>query len=107
MNTMFILLQATATGQQGGMSFIIMMVIIFVIMWLFMIRPQQKKQKEIQKFRNSIAIGSQVVTAGGIYGTVVAIDEANNILTLEIAKNVHVRIDRNSVFQSAQPQENK
>lgn len=95
-----------ATGGSNS-SFLIMMVIIFAIMWLFMIRPQQKKQKEIQKFRNSIAIGSQVVTAGGIYGTVVAIDEANNILTLEIAKNVHVRIDRNSVFQSAQPQENK
>ena len=76
-------------------------------MWLFMIRPQQKKQKEIQKFRNSIVVGSQVVTAGGIYGTVVAIDETNNILSLEIAKNVHIRIDRNSVFQSAQPQENK
>ena len=95
-----------ATGGSNS-SFLIMMVIIFAIMWLFMIRPQQKKQKEIQKFRNSIAIGNQVVTAGGIYGTVVAIDEANNILTLEIAKNVHVRIDRNSVFQSAQPQENK
>jgi preprotein translocase subunit YajC len=88
-------------------SFLIMMVIIFAIMWLFMIRPQQKKQKEIQKFRNSIVVGSQVVTAGGIYGTVVAIDETNNILSLEIAKNVHIRIDRNSVFQSAQPQENK
>ena len=95
-----------ATGGSNS-SFLIMMVIIFAIMWFFMIRPQQKKQKEIQKFRNSITTGSQVVTAGGIYGTVVAIDEANNILTLEIAKNVHVRIDRNSVFQSAQPQENK
>ena len=88
-------------------SFLIMMVIIFAIMWLFMIRPQQKKQKEIQKSRNSIVVGSQVVTAGGIYGTVVAIDETNNILSLEIAQNVHIRIDRNSVFQSAQPQENK
>ncbi len=97
-------MQATAGSNS---SFLIMMVVIFAIMWFFMIRPQQKKQKEIQKFRNSIAIGSSVVTAGGIYGTVVAIDEVNNILTLEIAKNVHVRIDRNSVFQSAQSQENK
>ncbi len=101
------MIQFMQAAAGSNSSFLIMMVIIFAIMWFFMIRPQQKKQKEIQKFRNSIAIGSSVVTAGGIYGTVVAIDEANNILTLEIAKNVHVRIDRNSVFQSAQSQENK
>lgn len=88
-------------------SFLVMMVVIFAIMWFFMIRPQQKKQKEIQNFRNSIVNGSQVVTAGGIYGTVVSIDEVNNILVLEVAKNVHIRVDRNSVFQSAQSQENK
>lgn len=101
------MIQFMQAAGGSNTSFLIMMVIIFAIMWLFMIRPQQKKQKEIQKFRNSIVVGSQVVTAGGIYGTVVAIDETNNILSLEIAKNVHIRIDRNSVFQSAQPQENK
>ncbi|MBR0182283.1 MAG: preprotein translocase subunit YajC [Bacteroidaceae bacterium] len=101
------MIQFMQAAGGSNASFLIMMVIIFAIMWLFMIRPQQKKQKEIQKFRNSIVVGSQVVTAGGIYGTVVAIDETNNILSLEIAKNVHIRIDRNSVFQSAQPQENK
>ncbi|MBP3689005.1 MAG: preprotein translocase subunit YajC [Bacteroidaceae bacterium] len=97
-------MQATAGNNY---SFLIMMVVIFAIMWFFMIRPQQKKQKEIQKFRNSIVSGSHVVTAGGIYGTVVSIDEVNNILVLEVAKNVHIRVDRNSVFQSAQSQENK
>lgn len=101
------MIQFMQAAGGSNASFLIMMVIIFAIMWLFMIRPQQKKQKEIQKFRNSIVVGSQVVTAGGLYGTVVAIDETNNILSLEIAKNVHIRIDRNSVFQSAQPQENK
>ena len=64
---MMTLLQAQGGG---GMSMLIMMALIFVIMWLFMIRPQQKKQKEIQKFRNSIAKGQAVVTAGGIYGVV-------------------------------------
>ena len=100
MNTMFILLQ-TATGQQGGMSFIIMMVIIFVIMWFFMIRPQQKKQKEIQNFRNSISVGSPIVTAGGIYGTVKGIDESDNTLIVEIARDVRVKVDRNSVYATA------
>ena len=58
-------------AQQGGssMTFLIMMVAIFVIMWFFMIRPQQKKQKEIRKFQNSLQEGSKVVTGGGVYGT--------------------------------------
>ncbi len=91
----------------GGMSFIVMMVVIFVIMWFFMIRPQQKKQKEIQNFRNSIAVGSTVVTAGGIYGTVRQIVEEDNTLVVEIAKDVKIKIDRNSVFASAPGNEAK
>ena len=106
MNTMFIFLQA-AQPQGGGMSFIIMMVIIFAIMYFFMIRPQQKKQKEIQSFRNSIAVGTDVVTAGGIYGTVKAIDELSNTLTIEVAKDVRLKVDRNSVFASAPVNEAK
>lgn len=96
---MFILLQA----QGGNMSFLIMMALIFVIMWFFMIRPQQKKQKEIQAFRNAITVGTEVVTAGGIYGKVKEIDEVANILKLEVANGVCIRIDRNSVFANPQP----
>ena len=85
------------------MSFLLMMVIIFAIMWFFMIRPQQKKQKEIQNFRNSIAKGQQIVTAGGIYGTVKEIDEANNILKVEISSGICIKVDKGSVFASPQP----
>ena len=84
------------------MSFLLMMVIIFGIMWFFMIRPQQKKQKEIQNFRNNIARGQQIVTAGGIYGTVKDIDEAANTLKVEIANGVCITVDRGSVFASPQ-----
>ena len=84
------------------MSFLFMMVIIFAIMWFFMIRPQQKRQKEIQNFRNSITKGSQIVTAGGIYGTVKDIDEANNTLKVEIANGVCIQVDKGSVFASPQ-----
>lgn len=85
------------------MSFLLMMVIIFAIMWFFMIRPQQKRQKEIQNFRASITKGSQIVTAGGIYGTVKEIDEANNTLKVEVANGICVKVDRGSVFASPQP----
>ena len=67
-----LVLQAAAGGS--SMSFLIMMVAIFAIMWFFMIRPQQKKQKEIRKFQNSLAEGTKVVTGGGVYGTVKRID---------------------------------
>ena len=99
MNMALTLLQAQGGGN---MSFLLMMVIIFAIMWFFMIRPQQKKQKEIQNFRNSITRGQQIVTAGGIYGTVKDIDEANNTLKVEIASGVCIQVDRGSVFASPQ-----
>lgn len=100
MTTLFVTLQAA-----GGNSMmpLLMMVAIFAIMWFFMIRPQQKKQKEIQNFRNSIAVGTEIVTAGGIYGKVKNIDEMKNILMVEIANNVTIKVDRNSVYASAQP----
>jgi preprotein translocase subunit YajC len=88
------------------MPMILMMVAIFAIMWFFMIRPQQKKQKEIQKWRNSITVGTNVVTAGGIYGVVRGINEADNILEVEIANGVRIRVDRNSVYAQAQSQNN-
>ncbi|MCD8265954.1 MAG: preprotein translocase subunit YajC [Prevotellaceae bacterium] len=98
MNTTLLI---TLAQGGGNMSFIIMMVVIFAIMWFFMIRPQQKKQKELQNFRNSIGVGTQVVTAGGIYGTVKQISQEDNTLIVEIAKDVKIKVDKNSVFASA------
>ncbi len=96
---------ANGTGG-GGMSMMVMMLLIFVIMYLFFFRPQQKKQKEIQKFRNSIAVGQNVVTAGGIYGVVKQIEEADNALLIEVASGVRIKVDRNSVYASPQPVRN-
>ena len=97
-----ILLQAAQTPA-SAFSPLLMIVIVFAIAWLFMIRPQQKRQKEIQKFRNSIAVGQDVVTAGGIYGTVRSIDETSNTLMIEVANGVKIKVDRNSVYATAQP----
>ena len=84
-------------------SGLLMIVALFAIMYFFMIRPQQKRQKEIQNFRNSITVGQAVVTAGGIYGVVKQIDENDNTLMVEIANGVRIKIDRNSVYAQAQP----
>ena len=56
------------------MQMIIMMVVLFAIVYFFMIRPQNKKQKEIQKFRNSLTVGQAIVTIGGIHGVVKSIN---------------------------------
>ena len=90
---------AAQASQGGGMSFIIMMVAIFAIMWFFMIRPQQKKQKEVQKFQNELAEGQQVITGGGIYGTVKSIDLAKNTVEVKIARDVVITVDKSYVFK--------
>ena len=81
------------------MSMILMMVAIFAIMWFFMIRPQQKRQKEIQKFQNELTEGTSVVTGGGIYGTVKSIDLTKNTVDVKIARDVVITVDRGSVFK--------
>ena len=89
-------LQAPAAGPAGGGSMMwIMLIAMFVIMYFFMIRPQNKKQKEIANFRKSLQVNQKVITAGGI-------KEINdNDVVLEIASNVKIRIDKNSIFAAA------
>ena len=101
MNLLFVVLQA----QQGDYSFLIMMVAIFAIMYFFIIRPQNKKQKEIANFRKNLEVGQSVITAGGIYGKVKEI--ADNAVVVEIAAGVKIKVDRNSIFADAPSQANK
>ena len=96
-----LLLQAQAGGATSFFaSPIFMIILMFVIMYFFMIRPQRKQQKAIEAFRNSLAAGQQVVTSGGIYGTVKEIVNENgrSIVVLEIAHGVKIKIDKSSVF---------
>ena len=92
-----ILLQAQAQGQ--GWTSIIMMVALIAIFYFFMIRPQQKRQKEIQKAREALANGDKVITAGGIYGKVKEVSEKYFII--EIAENTRIRVAKDSVYPAA------
>ena len=94
-----IVLAAQAAGQGSGMSMIIMMVAIFAIMWFFMIKPQQKKQKEFQKFQNELTEGTEVITGGGIHGVVKSIDLTKNTVDIKIARDVVVTVEKTSVFK--------
>lgn len=100
--TTVIMAAQSGAANGGGMGMLLMMVALFAIMWFFMIRPQQKKQKEIQKFQNALTDGQQVVTGGGIYGTVKKIDLATGIVEIEIAKGVIIRVDKAYVFKDSQ-----
>jgi preprotein translocase subunit YajC len=84
-------------GSSNGMW--IMLIIFFGIMYFFMIRPQQKKQKLIQKFRAGLGASQQVVTAGGVHGTIKEVND--NIVVLEIAKDVRITIEKSSIYNSA------
>lgn len=95
---MNVMLQAPAAGMDSSMMWI-MLILMFVIMYFFMIRPQNKKQKEIAQFRRSLQVGQSVITAGGIHGTIKEIND--NDVMLEIDRNVKVRVDKNSIFAAA------
>ncbi len=101
-----LVLAAQAAGASGGMTgMLLMMIAIFAIMWFFMIRPQQKRQKKIREFQNSLQEGSKVVTGGGIYGTVKRIDLAKNIVEVEIARGVVITVDKGYVYQDVAQQQ--
>ncbi len=98
---MITLLQAAASQApaQGGSpwSMWIMLALVFVVMWLFMIRPQRKQQKELEKFRSELKKGDKVVTAGGIFGTVAEIQDRS--ILIKVDGETKLRVDKNSILR--------
>ncbi len=93
-----ILLQAAAQPQQNGWMSILMIVLIFVVFYFFMIRPQSKRQKEIRKFQDSLESGSKVITSGGIYGKVKEVKD--NVVVVEVADNIRIKVAKSMVYAS-------
>ena len=81
---------------------IVMLVGLFAIVYFFMIRPQNKKQKEIQKFRNALEVGQDVITIGGIHGTIKRIED-NDTITLSVSTGVEIKFDRSAIMPKGQP----
>ncbi len=86
----------TAGGAQGGYSSLIMMAAIFAIFYFLMIRPQQKKQKELKALIDSLKKGDEVLTASGILGRIKALDE--QYVEVEVTNSVVLKMQRNSVI---------
>lgn len=99
MNLLIAFLQGEAPVAGGGSMMWIMLIAMFAIMYFFMIRPQNKKQKEIANFRKSLEVNQKVITAGGIHGKIK--DIKDDYIILEIADNVKIKIEKSSIFAAA------
>jgi preprotein translocase subunit YajC len=90
-----------AGGQQGGVAgmlgMLIPFVLIFVIFWLLLIRPQMKKQKEHQKLLAALKKGDRVVTSSGMFGTIASFNEEKNIVVLKVAEDLKLEFLRSSI----------
>ncbi|GET22076.1 MULTISPECIES: preprotein translocase subunit YajC [Prolixibacter] len=91
------LLFVIAQQQTNPLMTFLPLVLIMVVFYFFMIRPQMKRQKELRNFRSSLQKGDKVVTTGGLYGRIVEIKD--NIIFLEIAPNVKVKVDKSVVLK--------
>jgi preprotein translocase subunit YajC len=83
---------AGGAAAGGGLTPFIMMAVFVVIFYFLLIRPQQKKQKEHQAMLGKLAAGDEIVTAGGILGRIIEVGD--NFITLEIADNVRIKVQR-------------
>jgi len=100
-----VLLQAAPAGGENNSMMIIMIVAMVAIFYFFMIRPQQKRQKDIQKAREAMKSGDKVVIAGGIHGRIKEIGETS--MLIEVAEGVRIRVDKASVFASSEDVQQK
>ena len=92
---------ATGEGAAGGFSAFIPLIIMFVIFYFLLIRPQQKKTKEHREMINSLRKGDRIITSGGLHGRITGAD--TDILTVEIADKVRVKLNRGNVAALQRP----
>ena len=80
------------------MQQILMLVLVLVVFYFSMIRPQQKKQKELKKFRENLAVGDKVVTIGGVHGKILEVNDTTVLINSEGSK---IRFEKSAVSQSS------
>lgn len=89
---------AAPAGAAGGIASFVPLILIFVVFYFLLIRPQQKKAKEHQTYLNNLKKGEKVVTGGGIHGRITGLTDTT--VTLEIAENVRIKVNRSSIMGS-------
>jgi len=87
----------SASGQSNALVTFIPLLLVFVIFYFFMIRPQMKKQKEMTNYRNSLKKGDKVVTTGGIYGKIYEVKD--NYVMLEVGGDLKLKVDKSALVK--------
>ena len=93
---MSLFLQAAAGERPGLLMQLFPFILIIVVFYFFMIRPQVKRQKELRKYRENLKKGDKVITTGGIYGKVAEVKES--YVVIEIANNVNIKVDKAGII---------
>jgi len=95
MNHLLVLLQAAPAANP--LTSLLPLVLIIVVFYFFMIRPQVKRQKELKNYRNALQKGEKVITTGGVYGKITDVKETT--VTVEIAENIRIRVHKSAVLK--------
>jgi len=82
-------------AASGGSSFFLIIILAFLVLWLVVVRPQKKRQLQQRQLLDELRVGDEVLTAGGIYGTILQLDEDQ--VTVEIAPKTSVRVARRAI----------
>ena len=87
--------------QQPGLlgSPIVMMVLIFVVMWLFFIRPQSKERKKMDEMRKALKKGDKIITTAGIIGTITSIEDTSNVITVRTGSTTFIDFDKSAIVR--------
>ena len=96
MNTILMTLAQVQGDTSPFMSFL-PLILILLVFYFLMIRPQMRRQKEMRQFRESLTKGDKVITTGGVYGKIIEVKDTSVIL--EIAPNVHIKVDKNGIIK--------
>lgn len=97
-NFLTVLLMGPQAEGSNPLTTFLPLILIMAVFYLFMIRPQMKKQKELRTYRESLRKGDKIVTTGGIYGKVTEISD--QVVTVEIADKIKIKIDKSAIIRS-------
>lgn len=103
--TVLLMSPAQQGSQSNPWSSLIPLLLIMVVFYFFLIRPQMKRQKELKNFRESLKKGDHIITAGGIYGKINNISD--NVITVDVGNNVLLKVDKSAVLRDTSDVQNQ
>ncbi len=95
----FLLMTQPENGEGGRFMGILPLILIIVVFYFFMIRPQVRRQKEMKNFREALKKGDKIITTGGIYGKINNISE--NVITIDVGNNIILKVDKSAILKDS------